>query len=191
MLLGLLTAGMRIVVDDWQDSNSPFETELDRSIVLLQIEQALLGAFPHSYVDQDTLEQNVFFLGDSESLTWVSAVSPQARQEMTAWQLRDDGRSGVVLKTAPAFADNPLERIENATGTPLIADARMAVAYLTLDDAGRPEWLEEWDASEYQELPMAVRLTLSGEGRSTATDLDLVVPILVRQHESIQPVDVQ
>jgi hypothetical protein len=110
---------------------------------------------------------------------------------MTAWQLRDDGRSGVVLKTAPAFADNPLERIENATGTPLIADARMAVAYLTLDDAGRPEWLEEWDASEYQELPMAVRLTLSGEGRSTATDLELVVPILVRQHESIQPVDVQ
>jgi general secretion pathway protein J len=191
MLLGLLTAGMRFIVDEWQDSNNPFETELDQSLILLQIEQALLGAFPHGYVDQETLEQNVFFLGDSESLTWVSTVSPQAKQELTAWHIHDDGRSGVMLRTTPAFADSPLERIDQATGTPLFADSRMVLSYLTLDDAGRPEWLEEWNGAEHQELPMAVRLTLTDEGRSTVRDVELVVPILVRQHESIQPVDVQ
>jgi general secretion pathway protein J len=159
VLLAIVTAGMRTVVDEWQDrSTGPFEDKVDTSLILLQLEQALLGSTPHSYIDQDTLEQNVFFVGTEDTVTWVSSISPQARQELTAWQLTGTEREGVYLRSTPAYADNPTERLENRTGSLILPDYELNVSYLELDEIERPEWLEEWDGVEYQILPMAVRL---------------------------------
>lgn len=190
LLLATLTAGMRMVVDQWQDSNNPFEDELDDSLIYLQIEQALLGASPTSYIDQDTLEQNVFFAGASDSLTWVSTVSPQAKQQMTVWQLTQEDLDGVLLKSAPALTDDPTERMEEVTGTLVLPGLRLSLSYLDRDDLARPEWLDEWDGAEYQELPMAVRLQFSDPDRGDEDDMELVIPMLHRQHEDIQPVDI-
>ena len=190
MLLGILTAGTRAVIDEWQDSTNPYETRLERSLILLQLEQALLGAVPHSYVDQDTLEQYVFFEGTSDSLTWVSTVSPQARQQLTAWELRMEGLDGVLLKSVPAFADYPVDRLEAATGTLVLPEIELTLSYLRLDDLGRPEWLEEWSGIEYQSLPLAVRIELAEGDRSDQT-FEMVLPLFARQHETIQPVDVE
>ena len=191
VLLAILTAGMRMVVDQWQDSNSPFETQLDTSLILLQLEQALLGATPQSFIDQDTLEQQVFFAGGSDSVTWTSTVSPQARQGLTAWQLTGGDRDGVRLKTVPALVDDPSERLASTSGTLLLPEFSLSVTYLTLDDLDRPEWLEEWDGGEYQLLPMAVRLQLTNSGRPGDAEFELLVPIMNRQHETIAPADVQ
>lgn len=190
VLLGILTAGTRAVVDEWQDSTNPFETRLERSLILLQLEQALLGAVAHSYVDQDTLEQNVFFEGGADSIAWVSTVSPQARQELTAWQLRMEGLDGVLLKSTPAFADYPIERLDAVTGTLVLPEVELTLSYLRLDDLGRAEWLEEWSGVEFQSLPLAVRLEFAEEGRLDAA-VEMLVPLFARQHETIQPVDVQ
>lgn len=190
LLLGVLTAGMRQVVDQWQDGNNPFEDQLDASLITLQFERALLGAWPHGYIDQDTLENNVFFAGGTETLSWVSTVSPQARQELTAWQLSGEDRDGVILKTVPAFADDPSERLEAAIGTVILPEQELRLSYLTIDDVDRPEWLEEWDGAEHQSLPLAVRLTLSSRDRPR-DETELVLPILHRQHESIQPEDAE
>lgn len=192
LLLTIVTAGMRTVVDEWQErSTGPFEERVDAGLILLQIERALLGAVPHGYVDQDTLERNVFFAGTDESLSWVSSVSPQAAQQLAAWQLGNDEREGVLLKSVPAFADSPLERLENATGSLVLPGYTLTVAYLDIDDVERPEWLEEWDGAEYQLLPMAVRLTLLPPDDSRESEFELTVPLLHRQHEDIQPVDIQ
>jgi len=189
LLLGVLTAGMRMVVDEWQESNNPFEAEIDMSLVLLQIENALLGSAPHSYIDQDTLENNVFFGGAGDSLAWVSTVSRQAGQQMTAWQVTTADRDGVRLKSTPAFADDPGERLETAAGILVLPGFDLSVSYLTLDDLDRPEWLDEWDGAEYQQLPLAVRLEFSNVDEPER-DFELVVPFLNRQHETIEPVDV-
>ena len=156
----------------------------------MQIEQALLGASPTSYIDQDTLEQNVFFAGASDSLTWVSTVSPQAKQQMTVWQLTQEDLDGVLLKSAPALTDDPTERMEEVTGTLVLPGLRLSLSYLDRDDLARPEWLDEWDGAEYQELPMAVRLQFSDPDRGDEDDMELVIPMLHRQHEDIQPVDI-
>jgi general secretion pathway protein J len=191
VLLGVLTAGMRMVVDEWQDGNAPFEERLDKSLILLQVERALLGAMPHGYVDRDTLENNVYFAGGPQSISWVSTVSLQANQRMTAWQLLGDDRDGVVLKTTPAFADDPSERLENATGTLLLPGLELTVSYLTLDDVERVEWLDEWDGAENQALPMAVRLTFSDREQMVGDETEIVIPILNNQHETIQQVDTE
>jgi general secretion pathway protein J len=190
VLLGILTAGTRAVVDEWQDSTNPFETRLERSLILLQLEQALLGAVPHSYVDHDTLEQNVFFEGGTDTISWASTVSPQAKQALTAWQLATEGLDGVVLKSTPAFADHPIERLDAATGTLVLPEVELTLSYLTLDDLGRAEWLEEWSGAERQSLPLAVRLEFA-EGTRSDEKVEVVVPLFARQHETIQPVDVE
>lgn len=190
VLLGVLTAGTRAVIDEWQDSTNPFETRLERSLILLQIEQALLGAVPHTYTDQNTLEQYVFFEGAEDSVAWVSTVSPQAKQVLTAWQLRMEGVDGVILKSVPAFADYPTDRLDDTTGTMVFPDVELTIEYLRLDDLGRAEWLEEWDGTQFQSLPLAVRFELASEDRRGDT-LQMVVPFFARQHETIQPVDVQ
>jgi general secretion pathway protein J len=192
LLLAIVTAGMRTVVDEWQDrSTGPFEEQVDTRLILLQIEQALLGAAPHSYIDQDTLERNVFFVGLEDSLTWVSSISPQARQQLTAWQLSGAEREGVILKSAPAYADDPTERLENTSGTLILPDYELTVSYLDIDEVERPEWLEEWSGIEYQLLPMAVRLRLTNPDVDSDREFALIVPLLHRQHEEIQPVDTQ
>lgn len=190
VLLGTLTAGMSLVVDEWQDSNSPLEESLDTDLMFLQLESALAGATPHSYVDQDTLENNVFFLGSEESVTWVSTVSPQANQQMTAWQLIADERDGVVLKVVPAFADNPEERFDELAGSLLLPGYDMEASYLTIDDQDRPEWLEEWLGADYQLLPMAVRLRFF-EAEVSGDELLVTVALVNRQHETIEPVDIE
>lgn len=190
VLLGTLTAGMSLVVDEWQDSNTPLERILDHELLFLQLESALLGVTPHSYIDVDTLENNVFFVGTEESLTWVSTVSPQANQQLTAWQLLADERDGVILKVTPAYADNPEERFEELAGVPLFPDFDLEASYLTIDDQGRPEWLDEWLAADYQQLPMAVRLRLY-EAEVGGDELFVTVPVLTRQHETIEPVDIE
>lgn len=190
VLLGILTAGTRAVVDEWLDSTNPFETRLERSLILLQIEQALLGAVPHSYVDQDTLEQYVFFEGGADSIAWASTVSPQAKQALTAWQLRMESVDGVILKSVPAFADSPTERLDAATGTMIFPEVELTLSYLRLDDLGRAEWLDEWSGTEYQSLPLAVRIELTEED-SRGDTFEMVVPVFARQHETIQPVDVE
>jgi general secretion pathway protein J len=191
LLLGILTAGMRAVVDEWQDTSNPFEDQLDASLVYLQIEQALFGAAPASYIDQDTLEQDVFFDGADDSISWVSTISPQARQQLTAWRLADGDRDGVILKTTPAFTDDPTERLDDATGTLALPGLRLTVAYLDLDDQGRPDWLDEWNGAEHESLPMAVRLRFEGTARGDDSETQIIVPIIDRQHETIQPVDTQ
>lgn len=191
LLLGVLTAGMRTVVDQWQDSSSPFEDQLDTSLVFLQVEQALLGATPHGYVDQDTLERNVYFQGSSDSIAWVSTISPQTRQRMTAWQLTVGELDGVILKSTAAFVDDPTERLENATGTLILPDMRLDLAYLLVDEFDRPEWLDEWDGVEYQLLPLAVRLEFTASDQSEDREMEFIVPFLQRQHEAIEPVDTE
>lgn len=192
ILLAIVTGGMRAVVDEWQDrSAGPFEDRVDNGLILLQLERALVGASPHSYIDQDTLEQNIFFVGTEASVSWVSTVSSRATQQLTAWQLTATERDGVVLKSVPAFADNPTERLEAINGSLIFPGYDLISSYLTIDDVDRPEWLDEWDGAEYQQLPMAVRLELGNPDLDDDQQIELIVPFLHRQHESIQPVDIQ
>lgn len=192
ILLAVVTGGMRAVVDEWQDrSTGPFEERVDNGLILLQLDRALLGASPHSYIDQDTLEQNVFFVGTEESVSWVSSVSPRATQQLTAWQLTTTERDGVVLKSVPAFADNPTERLDAINGSLIFRGYNLTASFLTIDDVDRPDWLDEWDGAEYQQLPMAVRLELENPDLDDDQQFELIVPFLHRQHESIQPVDIE
>lgn len=189
LLLGMLSAGVYAVVNDWQDETSGLDATLDKTLVVLQLERALLAAFPHTYVDNERLSRHVYFEGGEGTLNFVSTVSPQHRTGLTAWQLVSDNEQGLMLKLTPAFADNPTERFEALESVQLLPGYRATFRYLLQRNPDEKEWLDEWSGAEQQSLPLAVHVLLTPlDDDADAPELDIVAPIRSWQHVEIVPV---
>src|SRR5690606_6333104 len=143
ILLGMLSAGVYTVVNEWEDETSVLDRSLDRSLVLLQIERALHGAFPHSFIHPRDVNRKVWFLGEQDSLSWVSTVSPYRVKGLTAWQLQSDRRDGLSLRLAPAFSDDPSLRLEEASANAVLADYTARFRYLYQRQFEEKLWLDE------------------------------------------------
>lgn len=186
LLLGMLSAGVYAVVNDWQDESAGLEDELDRALVLLQVERALQGAFPHTYIHPERLARFVYFQGDETGLSFVSSVSPQRQSGLTAWQLSSEDGDGVWLRLTPAYSDNPDARLEQAAPLLLLPDYRLRVRYLISRGIDEKLWLDEWPAEEMQSLPLAVSLQWIPDDPELET-LEVLAPIRANRHEDIEP----
>lgn len=186
LLLGMLSAGVYAVVNDWQDESAGLEDELDRALALLQVERALQGAFPHTYIHDERLARFVYFHGDESGLSFVTSVSPQRQSGLTAWQLGSDRDDGVTLRLAPAYSDNPDARLELAEPVVLSPAYRLRIRYLTSRGIDEKLWLDEWPAEEFQSLPLAVWLQWIPDDKELDT-LEVLAPIRANRHEDIEP----
>ena len=187
-LLALLSSAVFLVASDWSRDSNELDRDLDQNLALLQIDRALQGAFPHSWLDGESLTRLVYFHGEDDSLRWVSTVSPQRQPGLTAWQLYNDDEQGVALKLAPAFTDNPDERLEDAEASPLLPGYRASFEYLytELDDSRL--WTDEWLGEELQELPLAVYILFEPLDRTDDDEpREMLARIRNTQHRSIQP----
>lgn len=120
------------------------------------------SAFPYRESRQ---EQTVFFEGDSESLTFVSAHSQgMGGRGMAKIQITQDedekGRATVKLQeTAPVRINSEAAAAGQTHGIVLHDDVReFRLAYLD-PQAEEEIWEERWDARERRMLPRAVRFT--------------------------------
>jgi len=189
MLLGMLSAGVYSVVNDWQRETSGLDDSLDKALVLLQLERALMSAFPHSYIDQERLSKLVYFEGSEHELRFVSAVSPQRDAGLTAWRLVSSRENGVELMLTPAFTDNPDDRFERLTLQPLLPGYEAEFRYLLQSNAEEKEWLSEWAGDQKQSLPLAVQIVFSPlEANGRDQVLEIMAPVKAWRHEEIDPV---
>lgn len=189
LLLGLLSAGVYAVVNDWQDETAGLDETLDKALVVLQLERALLAAFPHTYVDNERLTRNIYFEGDEEALSFVSVVSPQHRTGLTAWRLQSAAEQGVLLALAPAYADNPDARLNAFEPVVLLPGYRATFRYLLQRNTEEKEWLDEWRGTEQQSLPRAVHIVLTPLAADTREpELEIIAPIRSWQHIEIEPI---
>lgn len=190
LLLGMLSAGIYAVVRDWQQDSNVLDTSLDKTLSVLQIERALLGAFPHSYVDREKFNRFVFFMGEEDELSWVSSVSPFRTSGLTAWRLRSDPDEGLLLSLAPAYSDNPAERLEMVEPMALLENYEASFNFLFQDTLEEKLWLDEWQGEERQSLPIAVYISftpIDDNGRDE--EMELLVPIKTYLHEEIQAIN--
>ncbi|MDR2212832.1 MAG: type II secretion system protein GspJ [Pseudomonadales bacterium] len=189
LLLGLLSAGTYSVVNEWQRDTSSLDRKLDETLVLLQLERALLAAFPHSYLDMERLARVVYFQGDEHELRFVSAVSPRRSAGLTAWRLVSDTQEGLVLALTPALSDDPNARFETLDLQTLLPGYAAQFRYLWQRSPEEKVWLDTWDGAERRALPRAVQVMLTPQDATgDAERLDLVVPIKSYQHPQIEPV---
>lgn len=190
MLLGLLSTGVYVVANDWNRNSDVLDQSLDQALSILQLERALLGAFPHSYTDPQTLSRNVYFEGEDERLNWVSTVSPQRIPGLMTWSLYAD-TEGVWLSLVPAFSDNPRQRLEEATPQLLLPGYDIEFRYLyqepTLDEARL--WQDEWQGDDLQSLPLAVHVLFTPQNTQGNSDqpLEIVARINSFQHRNLRP----
>lgn len=189
LLLGMLSAGVYAVVNDWRRETSSLDVALDKALVVLQLERAIMGAFPHSYLDEQGISRYVYFEGTEDTLSFVSTVSPQLQPGLTAWRLQSDDRDGVNLTLTPAFSDNPDIRFEALDATALLPDYTAEFHYLLQRNTEEKEWLDEWNGEEQQSLPIAIHIVLTPVDRQSNDEvLELVAPIKTWRQADIDPI---
>lgn len=186
LLLTLLSTGMYVVARDWNDNTERLDARLDESLAILQIERALIAAFPHSFNSTETLLREVYFDGEDDRLRWVSTVSPQRLAGLTAWSIDAVSGEGIGVQTAPAFSDNPGARLDNVETRIILPGYDLEISYLREPNALAREWTDEWLGNEQGALPLAVHILFRATG-AEGRDYDLIAPIKAWRHRSIMP----
>jgi len=184
LLLTLLSTGMYVVARDWNENTDRLDAKLDESLAILQIERALIAAFPHSFNSTETLLREVYFDGEDDRLRWVSTVSPQRLAGLTAWSIDAVSGEGIGVRTAPAFSDDPSARLDNVETRIILPGYDLEISYLREPNALTREWTAEWLGSEQGALPLAVHILFRATG-AEGSDYDLIAPIKARRHRSI------
>jgi general secretion pathway protein J len=186
MLLGLLSAGVYIVAEDWNRNSDRLDANLDDAVAILQIDRALQGAFPHSYTNEDTLSRQIYFTGEDDFVSWVSSVSPQRTPGLTSWELFNVDAEGVYLALAPAYSDNPSERLSLSVPRLILPgySAQFSYLYEELNESKR--WRNDWEAEEFLGLPLAVYVRFEPADRDREV-LEIVARIRNNSHRSIRP----
>ena len=186
LLLTLLSTGMYVVARDWNDNTERLDAKLDESLAILQIERALIAAFPHSFNSTETLLREVYFDGEDDRLRWVSTVSPQRLAGLTTWSIDAVSGEGIGVRTAPAFSDDPSARLDNVETRIILPGYDLEISYLREPNALTREWTDEWLGSEQGALPLAVHILFRATG-AEGSDYDLIAPIKAWRHRSIMP----
>ena len=189
LLLGLLSSGVYIVADDWNRNSDVLDKSLDQALAVLQIDRALHGAFPHSYTNFDTLGREIYFHGEDDYLSFVSAVSPQRSSGLTVWEMYSVADEGVYLSLVPAFSDNPTERLSESEPILILENYTAEFSYLYQDLNENRLWIDEWFGEEELSLPLAVyvRFIPERDYEDINEELEIVARIKNNQHRSIRP----
>ena len=189
LLLGLLSTGVYVVADDWNRNSDVLDESLDQALAVLQIDRALHGAFPHSYTNIETLGREIYFHGEDDYLSWVSAVSPQRNPGLTVWEMYSVPDEGIYLSLVPAFSDNPAERLSESEPILILENYSAEFSYLYQDLNESKLWADEWVGSEELSLPLAVyvRFVPDQEYEGANEEMEIVARIKSNQHRSIRP----
>jgi len=189
LLLGLLSSGVYIVADDWNRNSDVLDRSLDQALAVLQIDRALQGAFPHSYTNFDTLGREIYFHGEDDYLSFVSAVSPQRSPGLTVWEMYSVANEGVYLSLVPAFSDNPTQRLSESEPLLVLENYTAEFSYLYQDLNENRLWIDEWLGEEQLSLPLAVYVHFVPERdfEDVNEELEIVARIKNNQHRSIRP----
>ena len=189
LLLGLLSSGVYIVAGDWNRNSDVLDKSLDQALAVLQIDRALHGAFPHSYTNFDTLGREIYFHGEDDYLSFVSAVSPQRSPGLTVWEMYSVADEGVYLSLVPAFSDNPTERLSESEPILVLENYTAEFSYLYQDLNENRLWIDEWLGEEELSLPLAVyvRFIPERDYEDMNEELEIVARIKNNQHRSIRP----
>ena len=189
LLLGLLSSGVYIVAEDWNRNSDVLDKSLDQALAVLQIDRALHGAFPHSYTNFDTLGREIYFHGEDDYLSFVSAVSPQRSAGLTVWEMYSVADEGVYLSLVPAFSDDPTQRLSESEPILVLENYTAEFSYLYQDLNENRLWIDEWLGEEALSLPLAVyvRFVPERDFEDVNEELEIVARIKNNQHRSIRP----
>lgn len=137
------------------------------------------SAYPYRSSPQ---EQTIFFAGESDSLTFISAYSHgmggrgMAKIQISASE-DDDGRAQLSLEEATPVRVNGDDGGSGPTHRVVLQEriSKFRLDYLD-PQADEETWQEHWDGQERRRLPRAVRLSFVEQG---GTEVRWIFPVMM------------
>lgn len=154
----LAGTGLRVGVRAWEGGERSAAAQQEVRALVELLTEALASAYPYRGRLGDAPQRVVLFLGEPDSLRFVTTASPLALEgpaPFHAVTLRHTDEATLRLGERLVPADEPFGE------TPaVILSRRVAALRLTYQD-GRGVWQDRWDGPRAGTLPAAVRVELT------------------------------
>jgi len=191
VLMVVLSAGFYQITSRWEQRDKLLDQRLDDSMILMELEKAILGAFPYSYQNR-RFKRFIFFEGKPDSIKWVSTMSPAYDNQAMIWWLEAKPNGGLALQVTPALTGSPKDVLKNLSSeaTEVLDTFKIHFEYLKIDKKQSMSWKKQWSGKKRQSLPYAVRISLQEiSDEDEKRQLELVTMIPAYKHQTINPVD--
>ncbi len=185
VLMTVLVAGLRQISRDFEKQGEGLDQKIDESLILLQLEKAILGTFAYRSKEHSLAREELFFEGTKTELNWISTVSPGRDSGLTFWHLDAGEGRGFKLKALPAYPgnlQNQLEKNQTENQQPLVyfKDYKVSLHYLAASINQKKQWYSSWSGKDKNEFPLGVRIQFKALENSSESDMDFSVFSFIR-----------
>jgi general secretion pathway protein J len=160
-MLVILFSGVGVGLRAWRQGEARAEAlEYDRGLAQL-LARPLEAAFPYLGPADKAGARAIFFRGESDRLSFVTAAPPVPLSPSIAFTAVTLGTEG---REKPAFAiwQKALPNLDpfGPTGTAVVDPGVTGIRFRYLRGPGQP-WQDQWDAALERTLPRAVEISVT------------------------------
>ncbi len=191
IVMVVLVGGFYMVSKNWQQQEKVLDQQIDNSLIRMELEKAILGAFPYSYTSANN-KKSIYFKGDEAQVSFVSTMSPSYNNQLTIWSLISQNDGGLSIKVTSALTGDPSEILSKLISnnkeeaTIVLEEYKIEFEYLEENKSGEKSWLKTWDASDQKLLPSAVRFQLKLIDNEDTREMEYIVAfILATEHQKL------
>lgn len=167
LLLAIAVLSLRIGIKAWEKGGRGAADVLFQRSIAAALSREIGSAYP--YVQTDGDRRSYLFKGSDKGLCFVTSSARGSSFGGTALLCYSASERGLALtmRTVPL---KDFDSTENGRELELWPDAGASFGYL-----GKNGWEGSWDADEKKALPLAVKASVSLEGKNTG--VELIVPV--------------
>lgn len=189
VLMVVLVSGFSLISKNWEKQDNRLDASIDQSLIRIELENAIMGAFPYTY--QDKKKTYIYFTGEKQSLGFVSTLSPSYNNQITIWQLQANHKGGLDIRVSEALTGDPQAVLARQSGkaaepTHVLADKSVRFSYLDKDKNGHTQWLNQWDGKQRRALPQAVKISLEAKEAVSTRNDQIIALIFAHEHQTIR-----
>jgi hypothetical protein len=191
LVVVMVFGALRLGSASWEKGEERAEKYQKKRIIFDLLSQQMKSSFPYRIKSQKAEADYLAFLGEGNSLRFVSAFSLRARKQeglvFVIYKVEEERSSGKVLKVYEkrVLNKNFLEETPDEEQFLTLMDGLSDLTFEYFDEGpaeGRGEdatgeWGESWDAKEKKSLPSQVKITVTWKEKKE--ELEIAFPTLV------------
>lgn len=185
VLMTVLVVGLKQISRDWEKVGERLDQKIDESLLLLQLEKAILGTYAYHYKEKNLAKEELFFEGSKTELSWVSTVSPGRNSSLTFWHLEMDEDRGFRLNVLPVYPGNLYQQLEKVQADEqqkffYFQDYKISLQYLVETTNKKKQWESNWSGKEKKQFPLGVRIKFEEGEQDSEQELNFSVFSFIR-----------
>ncbi len=183
----MILGGLRLGSASWEKGEERVEAYQKKRIVFDLLSQQMKSSYPYRIKAQKAEADYVVFLGESDSLRFVSAFSLKLKRQeglvFVVYKVEEGTSPGKVLKVYEKrvlnkdFLEDTPKDEEFLTLVDGLSDLKFEYLDEGEDKEAAGDWYVSWDAKEKKALPNQVRVSIRWKEKKE--ELEMAFPALV------------